>query len=293
MLEWDDLRYVLAIWRAGTMNGAARILKVNQTTVARRLGVVEERLGALLFDRTPDGFRLTERGRKIVPLATQMEEAALLLERAVAGSDDQRAGTVRLACSETLAVGFVGATLADFRAANPDIALEVVTGISPLNLLRREADVALRTVKPTQSDLIARKLADVNWYLYRRGDAVQAAHAADACPVIGYEGELAEMLASQWLNQHVAAERVVMRCNSILTAQVAAGAGLGMAALPAFLADDDPALALVLPEPISTNSLWLAVHVDLQHQVRVRALMDFLVERFARAARRFAGTARS
>ncbi len=291
MTEWDDLRFFLAIWRAGSMSGAATALKVNQTTVGRRLGALEESLGVLLFDRLPTGLRVTDAGRKIVTIASQMEEAALSLERLVAGSDDKLDGSVRIACSDTLAVGFVVERLAAFRARFPNIALEVVTGNSPLNLMRREADLAIRTMKPSQGDLVVRKLVDAAWRLYAPaawpvGDEPAA---LASCPIVGFEGELANIGPSQWLNQRVPPDRIATRCGAILGAAVAIRAGLGVGPLPSFLADGDAGLRRFGPEPIMVQPLWLVVHPDLQGQARVRAAIDFLVEAFATAQRHFLG----
>jgi DNA-binding transcriptional LysR family regulator len=294
MVEWDDLRFFLAISRAGTMSGAAQALKVNQTTVGRRLGALEEKLGVLLFDRTPAGLRVSDAGRKIVVIASEMEEASLSLERLVAGSDERLEGVVRIACSETLAVGFVIEGLAAFRAAHPHITLDIVTGNSPLNLLRREADLAIRTKKPPHSDLMVRKLVDADWCLYAA--AVSAPHdpgdSLDEREVVGYEGELVELPASQWLHERVPPERIAARCNSILGAAAAIRAGLGVGALPAFVGDRADGLRRFLPDAITSQPLWLAVHPDLEGQARVRAALDYLVGLFAKNSHLFRAASR-
>jgi DNA-binding transcriptional LysR family regulator len=287
MIEWDDLRFFLAIWRAGTMSGAAQALKVNQTTVGRRLGALEEKLGVLLFDRTPAGLNVSEAGQKIIAVASQMEEASLSLERLVAGSDERLDGSVRIACSETLAVGFLVEELAPFRAAHPRITLEIITGNSPLNLLRREADLAIRTTLPAHSDLVVRKLVDLEWCLYSARRKQGLRQSLDERELIGYEGELANMPASQWLLQRVPPDQIVVRCNSILSAAAAIRAGLGVGPLPAFLGDRDSGLERFAPDAITCQPMWLAVHPDLQGQARVRAALNHLIEMFAQKSHLF------
>lgn len=286
MIEWDDLRFFLAIWRAGTMSGAAQALKVNQTTVGRRLGALEEKLGTLLFDRTPTGLNVSDAGRKIIAVASQMEEASLSLERLVAGSDDRLEGVVRIACSETLAIGFVIEGLGAFRKAHPRIMLEVVTGNTPLNLLRRDADLAIRTAKPPHSDLMVRKLIDADWRMYAAAKS-DGGNTLDDREVITYDGELSNVAAAQWLHQRVPPDRIASRFNSILSAGAAIRAGLGVGPLPAFFGDRDPLLRRFGEGPITTQPLWLVVHPDLQKQARVRAALDHLVELFAKNSNLF------
>ena len=291
MLQWDDLQYFLAILRTGTMSAAARSLKVNQTTVARRLGALEEELGVLLFDRTPEGFRVTAAGQKIIGVASQMEEAALSVGRLAAGVDEKLAGMVRLACSETLACHYLLSSLSRFRAAHPRITIELVTGNPPINLVRREADLAIRAIKPNEGDLVVRKLADAGWFLYSARDAGPSDGQTpfEEQDVVSYDGELAGIPPAQWIAQHVAPEHVAIRCNSILSAAAAIGAGIGFGTLPAFIGDRHPALRRMRPDSITTQKLLLVVHPDMQHQARVRALSDFLVDTFSGDRALFAG----
>jgi DNA-binding transcriptional LysR family regulator len=220
-----------------------------------------------------------------------MEESALSLERNVAGSDDRLEGAVRIACSETLAVGFLVEGLAAFRRAQPRIALEIITGNPPINLLRREADLAIRALRPQHSELVVRKLIDVDWCLYAaaEGPAGSPDQPIDQQDVVGFDAELANMPAAQWLHQRVAPDRFAVRCNAILGAAAAIGAGLGVGALPRFIGHRDPRLRQFLPDAISTQPLWLAVHPDLQTQARVRAAMDHIVDLFCKKADWFRG----
>ncbi len=292
MADWNDYRYFVAVARAGTLAGAARTLKVDQTTCGRRLQALEEALGARLFDRTPDGLRLTPAGTRALEHAEAIEAAALALERRVSGEDARLEGAVRLAASETMAVAFLARELATFHARHPGIALELVTGSSAVNLLKREADLAVRaTPRPTQANLIVRKLGELGWRLYGSREYF-ARHPLDgalaAHPIVAFEEELAQITAAKWMDAHLAGARVIAT-NSILAAQQAVRAGFGLGALPCFIGDADAELARAGDERVAIADVWMVVHPDLERTPRVRALMDFLVESFTRDADHFRG----
>jgi DNA-binding transcriptional LysR family regulator len=292
MIDWNDYRYFVAVARAGTLAVAARALKVDQTTCGRRLQALEEALGARLFDRTPEGLVLTAAGERALERAREIEEAALALERQVAGEDARIEGVVRLATSETMAVGFLVQALAGLRARHAGIALQVVTGSATVNLLKREADVAVRIApRPTQANLMVRRLGEAGWSLYasrdyfarRPLDGTLASHA-----LIGFDEEMAQIPAARWMDEHLPAGRV-LETNSILAVLEAVRAGLGIGALPCFLGDAVPTLARAGSERIAVADVWMVVHPDLERTPRIRVVMDFLVEQFTAVAARFRG----
>jgi DNA-binding transcriptional LysR family regulator len=281
--DWNDLKYFLACWRAGSLAGAGRLLKVDQTTVGRRLTAFEESLATRLFDRTSDGFVLTATGESLLETAQAVEQGMIDLERRASGQDARLSGVVRLATSETLAAAFLARLLASLHEEHPDIALELVTGNPSLNLLKREADVALRAgARPTQLSLIARRLGTVPWRLYvsepyRRTRPTGPAGPLDGHEVIAYIEEMAQIPAARWLAEHEAGARVVMHANSILTAQQACQGGWGVACLPTFLGDASASLVRLMEEPVWAAELWLVVHPDLARNARVRAVMDHVI----------------
>ena len=283
MSDWNDLKYFLACWRAGSLAGAGRLLKVDQTTVGRRLAAFEEALGTRLFERGSDGFTLTAAGEGLLESAQTVEQGMIDLERRASGQDARLEGVVRLATSETLSATFLSRLLVSLHEEHPDIALELVTGVTSLNLLKREADLALRAgARPTQLSLIARRLGTIPWRVYasedyRRTHPTGPRGPLDGHEVIAYIDEMAGVPVMRWLLDHEAGARTVFHTNSILTAHHACLGGWGVASLPTFVGDGSPTLARLIEEPIWEADVWLVVHPDLARNARVRAVMDHIV----------------
>jgi DNA-binding transcriptional LysR family regulator len=288
--DWNDLRYFLACTRAGSLAAAGRSLKVDQTTVGRRLGALEEALGARLFDRTAEGFTLTPTGERLLETAQAIEQAAIDLERRATGTDARLEGVVRVATSETLTATFLASELVAMHAAHPGIELQLVTGTTSLNLLKREADVALRVgQRPTQQSLIVRRLGAISWGVFASGNylatrpPIEPGPRFDGHDLVVLDDELAQTSSARWLAERSAGARIALRTNSILTAAEAARGGWGLAALPSFFRGGSPELVLAHPELVTPNDVWLLVHPDLQHTGRVRAVLDHLEQAMQRA----------
>jgi DNA-binding transcriptional LysR family regulator len=289
--DWNDLRYFLACARAGSLAGAGRLLKVDQSTVGRRLGALEEALGARLFERTPEGFTLTSTGARLLETAQAVEQSAIDLERRATGADARLEGVVRVATSETLAATFLVGQLAALHDAHPDIEVQLVTGTTSLNLLKREADIALRVgQKPTQQSLVVRRLGAIAWgvfatasYLERRPLEAGGGVRFDGHDLVVLDDELAQIPPARWLAERSAGARVALRTNSILSAAAAVRGGWGLGTLPAFCRGGAPELVLAYPELITPTDVWLIVHPDLQHTGRVRAVLDHLARAMERA----------
>src|SRR5215471_11099951 len=158
---WDDVRFFLAVARAGSLSGAARALDVGHVTVGRRIALFEKRLGVTLLNRTPDGFTVTLAGDAILRECMAMENAALGLERIAAGRDSLVVGSVRVTTTEALAYQVVAPAIATLRGAYPGLQVDVVVGVRSLDIARRNADLAVRFVRPSAPDLICRKLGEV------------------------------------------------------------------------------------------------------------------------------------
>jgi DNA-binding transcriptional LysR family regulator len=282
-VDWNDLRYFLAVRRAGTLAGAARALKVEHSTVSRRLTALEEALGARLFLRGPDGFTSTPAGDRLLPLAEQMEAAVGAIDRQVAGGDERVDGTVRLTVSEVFS-GFIVKRLGRLRARHPDLVVEVLTGTQALDLSRGEADLAVRIMATSDPDLTVRKIIDCGWAMYAAAGYVDG-RGAPASPealagheIIGYDDTMSAVPGAQWLTKHGAGANVVLRGNSIMAALNACIAGMGLTVLPCFLADVEPTLVRLSPAVLGTRPMFLVVHPDLARVARVRVVMDFIVE---------------
>ena len=284
--RWDDVRVFLAVHRHGSMAGAARALKVDQTTVGRRLQAFEESLDARLFDRTPEGFSLTPAGESILDVAERAEESMLTLERRVSGEDARIAGTVRIATSDTFAHEYLVARLPILRKRHPAIVLEIATAQSFVTLSRREADIAIRHraagAAPAAENVVCRKLFDVAWALYASREYIDEhgtpkdAQDLDGWDVIDFDDD-APSVGGPVFRKASARARVSLRATGLLTIGAAARAGLGIALLPAIFAHGPQPLVRV-SETLAIAEAWLLVHSDLQHVARVRAVIDALVD---------------
>lgn len=281
MLEWNDFRVFLAVARAGTLSGAARQLKVNQSTTSRRLAALEKSLGARLFDRKPSGYSLTTAGQAVLSDIENVEASATAVERKLLGHDARPTGSVRLATSDSLATWYLIPRMPGFVAAHPGLTLALVTGNKPLNLARREADLSLRLVRPSEPNLIARKLGQGAWALYGSRDYLARrgrprSHDLARHDVVGFDPELRGTAGAVWLAKHARRAHVVLSTNSLTTQAAAVAAGLGLSPLPCLIGDVDPAVERALPGVIGHHDIWLVVHPDVKDSARVRAVTDFL-----------------
>jgi DNA-binding transcriptional LysR family regulator len=284
-MGWDDLRFVLAVGRSGSLSGAARALKVNHSTVFRRIAQLEDGLGVRLFDRLPEGYAPTSAGEALIALGGRVEEDVVALERRLAGEDLRPSGIVRVTTTDTL-IPFLTPVCARFRLIHPEVQIELIVSQERLNLSRRDADVALRPTSTPPETLVGRRVAGIAMAIYG-ADAYLAANA-DATPFaghdwIGHDDSLSHLTADHWLRDRVSPERIVMRSNNLMAMREAARAGIGLALLPCYLADDQPVLRrLGDPIPDLMTDLWLLVHEDLRRTARIRAFMDHLAGEVAK-----------
>jgi DNA-binding transcriptional LysR family regulator len=292
--DWNDLRHFLAVYRGGTLAAAARELKVQHTTVGRRLDALEDRLGASLFLRTPDGYVLTEAGSAILPLAERIEQTVVSLEQRVTGADERLEGLVRLTTSEAFS-GFLVQRLTDLQARHPGLLVEVLAGNKTLDLARGEADLAIRLAATGQPDLIQKSLGEVGWSLYASQLYVQRAgipkSSADlrGHAVIAFDQSMAGIPGAIWLEEHATGANVVLRGNSILSVLNAIVAGMGISVIPCFLGDADPTLQRLTPEVLGSRPLWLVFSPDRARLARVRAVIDFVTQMIGREMPRLRG----
>ena len=284
MIDWDDLRYFLAVQRAKTLAGASARLGINATTVGRRLAALEEQVGARLFDRTPTGYLLTAAGQDLVERAERMEDEALAAERSVVGADQRRGGLVRVSVTEMLATRFVAPVLAQFHDAYPEITLELICTNRNMNLGRREADVALRLSRPHEDNVVTRQLAKIPMALYAARSYVDK-FGTPSDPERSLRGHRVVMFAdsrgfrieNQWLDQRRDGARVVLRSDSVSALYSASVAGVGIGLLPKRVAEHEKTLIELQTESEPEQRvIWQTVHVDLQRSARIRAVLEFL-----------------
>jgi DNA-binding transcriptional LysR family regulator len=299
MDDWNELRLVLAVARAGSLTAAARTLGIDHSTVFRRLHAIEARLGVRVFERLPAGaYRVTPAGERMASAAERMEDEALTLARDIAGADRRLSGRLRVTSSETLAYSRLTSHLAAFRHAHPGIVVELVIDNRVLSLSRREADIALRPIRPKEGDLWGRKLADVAWtfftsptYLDATGGPIPSADKLGGHALIGWEETATGIQAADWLDRAVPSPGFTYRTNSLVNQAIAAKAGIGMALLPCYLGDAEPGLVRALREPVPelAGELWIVTHSDLKATARIRAFFDIVGDGLARERNLFEG----
>jgi molybdate transport repressor ModE-like protein len=278
MDDWNDLRLVLAVHRDGSLRAAAAELGMDHSTIFRHLKALEKKLGVRLFERLPGGaYHATAAGERMAAVAERIEHETLSLDRDIAGRDRRPAGKLRVTSSETLAQSRLTPHLAAFREAHPDIVVELVIDNRVLNLSRREADIALRPMRPTEGNLWGRKLANVAWTFY--GARALTARSLDEIarlPLIGWGEETNGIKAADWLKRAAPAASVVYRTSSLVNQCLAARAGIGVALLPCYLGDGERGLQRALAEPVAelATELWMVTHRDLRNTARVRAFFD-------------------
>jgi len=299
MDDWNEIRLVLAIQRAGSLTAAAKALGVDHSTAFRRLNALEARLGVRLFERLHGGiYQPTPAGQRMAAAAERMEDEALALGRDITGGDHRLSGRLRITSSETLAYRVLPRHLALFRQAHPGIVVELIIDNRVLSLSRREADIALRPIRPKEGDLWGRKLARVAWTLYgapayldSHGGSVAGPGELGRHALIGWEEATTGIGAADWLGRAATGDAFVYRTNSLVNQLGAARAGIGLALLPCYLGDGEPDLARALPAPVPelAGELWIVTHADLKATARVRAFFDLVGEGLARERDLFEG----
>ena len=298
MMNWDDLRIVLAVARHGGLSGAARALRVSHTTLSRRISTLEQAAGVRLFDRLPGGFQPTESGRQAVHTAEVMEEAALALQRETASLDQTLAGDITIALPLMLVSGPMAALFAAFRAEHPDIHLKILCSNELVSLHRRDADLVIRLTSRADENLFGLKLTEMQAavyasaeYLHTHRDMLARPAAEQALDWIGFPdqpGPAPEILATH------PNLRQVIGLDDKIAMQAAARAGLGLVRLPCYAGDRDDQLVRVPGfGQYAYPDLWLLTHQDLKQVARIRTLMRYLSGRVRRLKPLFMGELRA
>ena len=293
MLDWNDLRHFLAVARTGSTLAAGKMLRVSQTTAARRVAALEAGLGLILFERRPAGYRLTPAGEALVERAEAMEAAASAFADAASTQSREASGTVKLTVDEIYAVTLLAPLLRELHDAHPQIRIDLDTTEEKRDLAAGEADVALRMVdRPAGGGLVGRRLTTDNWTIYCSRDYAEAhgrprrRRELHGHTFIGGGGPGVWMYYRAWLERNGLADSVAMQHATSTGLLAAVRSGVGLAVLPSLIADLDPNLVMCLPpEPGNERGLWLLTHERLRHTPRVRVVMDFLAERLTQLAR--------
>jgi DNA-binding transcriptional LysR family regulator len=285
MLDWNDLKYFLAVARQGSTLAAAKALRVSQSTVHRRLEALEKALGRRLVKRHPSGYRLTEIGQEIRACAEGVEDAVAALERQMKASDTELTGTVRVTCPEAVGYRLMRSALPErFSLAFPKLRLEFVMSDSVVDLAKGQADVAIRAGQSNDKHLIGRKIADAPWAVFAsRAYLEKHGRLAERCDinrhaVVGFEGPLQEHSAALWLRAVAPQARIAARATSIPAVALAIKSGAGLAPLPIIVGEQDSDLIEALPPLTDLSSpFYLLIHEDMRQAPRIRAFFDFVV----------------
>lgn len=293
-MQWDDLRYVLAVYRNHSLAAAARALGVSHVTVARRIEALEKALGVRLFDRKRDGHQATDIGAEVVRQAEQVEAEVNALERRAWREDEQVRGMVRLTVTDTIGDTVLPPMLGALREAHPDLVLEVTVSDQTVSLTRHDADIAIRYTTAPPEMLIGHLLAPVAYAVY--GPARLAPRGRRKAPdlrglpwVAPDDGPV-ERRFHAWLRRHGYASRVVLRCNSYVALAAAVRAGVGVGVLSCFSAESLGGLARLSPVIAELEyQYWILTHPELRHVARVGTVYAYLRRAFADLHPLFAG----
>jgi DNA-binding transcriptional LysR family regulator len=278
MFDWENIRYLLAVARTGTLSGAARSLKVDHATVSRRLSALEGEIKTRLIERQPKACKLTPIGQRVLELAQDMEEGAYAIERFLDASRSPLSGKVTLSAPPMLVANFLVKHLTVFRHANPGVQLSVSGETRQVSLSRREADVVLRLSRPEEPTSVVRKLGRVSFGLYASKDYPHL-HNPSAWEFIAYDAGFVGVPQQKWLMNIAGKRPIACEISDINGHLVAARAGAGVAGLPDFLAGSDAKLQrLAYAGPAFSRDIWMAVHQDLRRSPQIRAVMDFLLK---------------
>jgi len=286
MFDWNDLRHFLAVARHGSTIAAAKALNLSQSTVHRRVDEFEKQIGRPILIRQPTGYRLTEFGKELLPLATQVEEAVNSLKRFVAASDQIQTGSVRVTCSESIGYRLMQSSVLDtFHDRHPGLRIELILSDHFLDIGKGEADIAIRAGEPNEETLFGRKIADVPWALYcsrsylARYGAVERTEDIDLHAIVEFDGDIRDHHAARWLRSVAPKAKIVARSNTVPGLMMTVRSGAGLAPLPMPLAGRDPDLLCMLgPVPGLYSPIYLLTHPDLRRTPRIEAFFDFVVD---------------
>jgi len=282
-MEWSDLRIFLAIAREGTLGAAARKIGQTQPTMGRRLRALEQALGQTLFQRTADGFVLTDEGTAVLAHAERIEEEAIALQRQAKGTETQLDGTLRLSSSDWFGTMMLSPVIAAFGERHPKVTVELLTDARLYSLPRREADLVFRIKPFSEPEVISRKLLHIPYGLYgKKGSEPPRAGDGSGVRIVTMNAEFADMPNAVWLKRTLPKAEIASRSNNRQAQAELCARGGGLAVLPRPLGDRDRRL---VPLDIGVSppgrDTYVGYHRDLRRLARLRALLDLVIEKLA------------
>jgi DNA-binding transcriptional LysR family regulator len=288
--DWTLMRSFLAVVEHGSLLGAARHLSSSQPTLGRHIAQLEQQLGVALFERTGRGLTPTAVALSIAEHARTMEGSAAAISRTLTGASETTTGTVRLTASQAVACYLLPPILARLRQHAPGITLELVSSNAVSNLLRREADIAVRMVRPDQASLIARRVGQVQVgcyatreYLTRHGTP-RSAEDLFAHDLIGMDQDDTILRGFAAMGAPITREQFILRTDDHIAGWQAVRAGLGIGFGATYIGDADPQVVRLLPQlPVKPLPAWLTVHREIRASQRIRLVYDFLADEIREA----------
>lgn len=284
--NWDDVTYFLEVARARNLVRAGQKLRVDHTTVSRRVRELERSLNTALFKRSKAGFSLTEAGLRLLKFAEGMENNANAIIEAVVGTAEAT-GAVRVASMEGIGSMYLTTCLAEFQKAHPSIEVELITDTRLLDMTRREADVFVSFFKPKGRQLAVKKIGEFKLFLYassayvKQHDVPANLKDLEDHSFIDFIDEHIHIKENRWLSDILRPPRIVFRSTSLVSQYMAACSGVGIVMLPSFVAAQNDDLQPILPSYFSIRDIWISVHEDMLHIGRVKAIMKFLEKRIS------------
>jgi DNA-binding transcriptional LysR family regulator len=285
-MNWDDLRFFLAVKRAGSLAAAARQLKVDHSTVSRRISSLEDSLGAKLFERTPEGLTPTPAGRAITSASEHAERAICALQDTVDRTERSVEGSVRIATSPVFAEYFLVPRLAKLYEQYPSVQFEVVSSIPLVSLPRREADLAIRQLPegrpPGEASVLAQRVGDFGFALYASEQYL--AKRPVEMPIISLAHHRLVAVDSDraapgaaWLRSLRERPQAILNCSTLHLVASGISGGLGVGVIPCLLGDQLAGLRR-LTDPVESFAIWLVVNPDAKDNPRIRAIRDAMLE---------------
>jgi DNA-binding transcriptional LysR family regulator len=286
-MDWDNLKFFLALAESGSLSRASEKLRVDHSTVARRIEMLEQDLGVRVVERLSRSYRLTPEGEQVRDRAREIEERIAELAR-FASSTGQSSRVVRVSAPPTLSQ-FLAPRLLPLQGEHPGLRIELLGEARQVSLSKGEADLVIRAVRPAEKGLVARKLAVVAFGLYGSRDYL-ARRGADPHDYIGYDESLDYLPQQRWLQMLAGDRGFAFRSNDLANLVTAARAGLGLAALPCIMAQRAPELVNV-PTPLTpfTQELWLLFHRDIGRLPHVRKVIERITTIMKSAKAAFSG----
>lgn len=275
MFDWEDLRYFSVFAHERSLSAAARRLKVDHATIARRISALETSLNLKLVDRRPRAYVLTSDGERIAALAQRMETESFAIERSALAGQEGCIGEVKISAPPALACSLIAPHLGMLRQQHPRLSVQLMGNLGSASLTRREADVAIRLSRPEEPDLVARKITTVPFALYGSADYLERTAAEDFA-YIAYDESMEQTTQQVWLLKQADGRPIMLRSNDLNTQAMAAKAGVGLAALPYFLGEQYSLEAAAIVGAPLEREVWLVTHSDVRHTPQIQAVMAFL-----------------